>query len=161
MECKIYAVSFKSHTTHKTIQCNVNMSWSCKKFYQEIIPILHRELRIPELSYISLFDADIPGNSNINKENFINFDTESIQQLEDYFKKDIKYRCFYVLDKPNIQKTEEANSLTCLICLREQRSILFTPCNHLCSCENCGIHELLTNCPICRSNIVTRMKVFI
>jgi hypothetical protein len=142
------------------------MSWSCKKFYQQVSPTLHRKLIIPEGFHIKLFDADIPENRSNNQEEFVNFDIESIQQLDDYFNNNVKNRCFYVLAKSNIQETnveerEDSNPLTCSICLTEQRSILFIPCNHLCSCANCGIEELLTNCPICRSNIVTRIQVFI
>jgi hypothetical protein len=56
---------------------------------------------------------------------------------------------------------DEPSQLTCVICLTNQRSLLFTPCNHLCTCSTCGIHNSITNCPICRVVIVNRMVVYL
>jgi hypothetical protein len=49
-------------------------------------------------------------------------------------------------------------SICCVVCRDVRKSILFTPCNHLCVCEECSSH--CRTCPLCRSHIQNRVKVF-
>lgn len=43
----------------------------------------------------------------------------------------------------------------CVICSELQKSVLFLPCRHLCTCESCSNQVQL--CPICRANIVEKV----
>lgn len=45
--------------------------------------------------------------------------------------------------------------LKCIMC-NEKHTILFKPCNHLCTCEN---HSNLNQCPICKETIELRIRV--
>lgn len=55
-----------------------------------------------------------------------------------------------------------AQSLECCVCLTNAKSVLFLPCRHLCTCEECGLNAaLVLSCPICRGDIVGRMNVFL
>lgn len=56
-------------------------------------------------------------------------------------------------------KVDESN--LCCICLEEPKSTVLLPCRHLCLCRVCGDNEDIESCPICRSNIITRMTVYL
>ena len=62
-------------------------------------------------------------------------------------------------DKSNIVRDKEP---WCCICLTNDKSVLLLPCRHLCVCPDCGLNEnaLLDKCPICRSSIEHRFRVF-
>lgn len=49
--------------------------------------------------------------------------------------------------------------LQCVICMNEYKSYMVTPCNHICLCKKCSTD--VKKCPICRSDIVSIVKVFI
>lgn len=51
--------------------------------------------------------------------------------------------------------------LTCIVCLEGTRTLLFSPCHHLCTCLACGSNEAITICPICRAPIDEKTRVFI
>ena len=45
----------------------------------------------------------------------------------------------------------------CVMCLEEERSVLFQPCWHLVSCSPCA--DKVGICPVCRTQIEGRLKV--
>ena len=49
----------------------------------------------------------------------------------------------------------------CSICYEHDRTVVFLPCKHLCCCANCGKVDVTLNCPICREDINSRMKIFL
>jgi len=51
--------------------------------------------------------------------------------------------------------------LLCVICLDSKKCIMLSPCNHVCICENCSLKNLGRQCPICRTAITAKTKVFI
>ena len=53
------------------------------------------------------------------------------------------------------------NNRMCLICLNQERNVVFTPCNHLCVCSSCGYTNRIDICPICRASILTRMRIYV
>jgi hypothetical protein len=46
----------------------------------------------------------------------------------------------------------------CCICYENNSNLLFLPCSHYCCCKNCSIN--LTNCPICRTQIINKRSIF-
>lgn len=44
----------------------------------------------------------------------------------------------------------------CVVCSAEAKIILFLPCRHLCTCQDCS--KQLSMCPICRSNIEDKVQ---
>ncbi|XP_033112436.1 baculoviral IAP repeat-containing protein 3-like [Anneissia japonica] len=46
----------------------------------------------------------------------------------------------------------------CKVCLNLPANIVFRPCNHLVTCEECG--RKLNSCPICREKVKDRIKIF-
>ena len=53
-------------------------------------------------------------------------------------------------------------SQDCCVCLAERKSVVLLPCRHMCVCEACGLDDesLLDKCPMCRTNITHRFRVF-
>lgn len=47
----------------------------------------------------------------------------------------------------------------CSICMERDKNILFEPCHHITSCAECS--EKLNECPICRTIIDKKIKVFL
>ena len=45
----------------------------------------------------------------------------------------------------------------CIVCISNEISIIFRPCNHLCVCEKCS--EKVNICPMCRQLIASKIKV--
>ena len=57
------------------------------------------------------------------------------------------------------QNVSSENPLTCGICYTEEKQIVFETCGHVYCCASCS--EKLTYCPVCRSIITKRMKIYI
>jgi len=53
--------------------------------------------------------------------------------------------------------TNQSSSL-CIVCSRNQRSIVFIPCAHLSACVICA--HGLSSCPTCRSEIKAFLKIY-
>ncbi|GIY03983.1 hypothetical protein CDAR_304782 [Caerostris darwini] len=71
---------------------------------------------------------------------------------------------FYKILNPPKPKTEE-NKLkneyygeTCKVCQSDEMNILFEPCHHLVSCEDCSIR--LFKCPVCRKDIISKKRIY-
>jgi len=56
-----------------------------------------------------------------------------------------------------IKKEEER---VCVICKEKAKCVLLMPCRHLCVCKECGYHNSLVQCPLCRKTITERINVF-
>lgn len=53
----------------------------------------------------------------------------------------------------------DLESNKCVVCLNAKKEIMITPCNHICLCEECA-KKIEKNCPVCRTQISGRNKVF-
>lgn len=54
--------------------------------------------------------------------------------------------------------TKDAKKDVCKICMDEEMNVVFMPCSHLVSCHNCAVK--IFNCPLCRTPVINKMKVF-
>lgn len=45
----------------------------------------------------------------------------------------------------------------CVVCLDNQSDVIFLKCGHVCTCQKCS--EPLSECPLCRGEITTRIKL--
>ena len=59
--------------------------------------------------------------------------------------------------KENDEK--EDNNIKCVICLEKDKCMLLMPCKHVCCCEQCV--ENINQCPLCRNNIQSKMKIYL
>lgn len=49
----------------------------------------------------------------------------------------------------------------CCICMNSKRCILLFPCKHVCLCDVCGNAKGLNKCPICITDIESKIKIYI
>jgi len=70
---------------------------------------------------------------------------------------------FYTIKTNNIKILDEVieNLIIyevheCVVCLENNPNIIFLPCGHLCTCQNCSI-RLMNKCPLCRRKISRMM----
>lgn len=52
---------------------------------------------------------------------------------------------------------ETFQSAECVVCLEKKCDIIFLPCGHLCSCSSC--QQGVSSCPLCRANILQRVRL--
>ena len=48
----------------------------------------------------------------------------------------------------------------CVVCVETEKSIVLLPCRHMCLCEACSEHKAMTQCPLCRRQIINKFSVF-
>ena len=70
-------------------------------------------------------------------------------------KGEVKLRMHREMERMRIERDQTL----CMACCDKEKSILLTPCNHICVCEACSYQ--LEKCPICMSPIESRVKVFL
>ncbi len=60
-----------------------------------------------------------------------------------------------------LEQTRETDraELQCVVCWTNEKNVFFLPCRHCCVCSDCGMK--LTNCVICRDDILTLMEIFL
>ena len=81
-------------------------------------------------------------------------DSESDNELED-----VESENEYDDDTVEPKPLEESFRIDkCVICLENEPSILFTDCNHICTCSKCEKIKPLVKCPYCRTEISRRIK---
>jgi hypothetical protein len=49
--------------------------------------------------------------------------------------------------------------LLCKLCMDKERNILFQPCGHCVSCNQCAMY--VEDCPICRKSIIYKIKTYL
>jgi hypothetical protein len=59
----------------------------------------------------------------------------------------------------NDEKVQPDSELLCLVCLDNKRVILFEPCNHLCTCNQCS--KEIQKCPLCNIEINNKKLIYI
>ncbi len=59
------------------------------------------------------------------------------------------------IDVSKIKVHTDEDSNECIICMSNEKTIVFGPCGHFYSCNECS--NKLTKCPICRGLIINRI----
>uniref|UniRef100_A0A8D0BVH6 Leucine rich repeat and sterile alpha motif containing 1 n=1 Tax=Salvator merianae TaxID=96440 RepID=A0A8D0BVH6_SALMN len=52
----------------------------------------------------------------------------------------------------------EEQRCECVVCLEQEAQVVFLNCGHVCCCQGCS--EALNTCPLCRKDIVQRIRLF-
>lgn len=53
---------------------------------------------------------------------------------------------------------EGPGSSECVVCMETGAQVIFLPCGHVCCCQVCS--DALQNCPLCRSSISQRIRLY-
>lgn len=48
---------------------------------------------------------------------------------------------------------------TCKVCTNREINTVFMPCGHCITCDICADHDSIANCPICRTEIFTKLRI--
>ena len=98
---------------------------------------------------------------NVEKENQAH--KESIESLKKSLKKPMEYMEKIMKKYENLKvKTQELeDARLCKICMEAEICFVFIPCGHICTCENCAVNGDLKICPMCRKQIIKRLKTFL
>ena len=59
-------------------------------------------------------------------------------------------------------RVNQANQDLCCICIERKKTVVFLPCRHMCTCEQCSDQVLSSTnkCPMCNEEIVQRVVPF-
>ncbi|XP_063000661.1 E3 ubiquitin-protein ligase LRSAM1 [Elgaria multicarinata webbii] len=60
-------------------------------------------------------------------------------------------------DAPSAPPPEE-HRCECVVCMEQEAQVVFLNCGHVCCCQTCS--EALSTCPLCRKDIVQRIRLF-
>uniref|UniRef100_A0A6C0AW43 RING-type domain-containing protein n=1 Tax=viral metagenome TaxID=1070528 RepID=A0A6C0AW43_9ZZZZ len=123
--------------------------------YEDVINNNKEDNYIDELSQLPDFSSTM----NLRLNRTIDFLTEEnkyfrdkINCLDDLLKQ-LKYQIIsykqMLLDK-NVDKKD---SVYCILCMDNNRNVLFKPCNHIVICDKCSGSTDLKECIICKSHI--------
>jgi ATP-dependent DNA helicase PIF1 len=94
-------------------------------------------------------------NNNVDEVNGNDLDYEDYKDYEDH--EDYENNTIPYKNYSDNKKIENDDS--CVVCLANTKNIAFIPCGHICSCEVC--YKNINQCPICRSEINSIVKVYI
>jgi hypothetical protein len=66
----------------------------------------------------------------------------------------------YILYRRKEREMEqELDKTSCVICMDEERTVVFTPCFHFACCKSCADTLINQNCPICVRKIESSLNV--
>ena len=155
-------IRFKQVFTTKSKYYSVNyVEITIKKLYDNLRPLIERDFGFSKFHLISPKMNQLDSSLHIAKEEGppLNFLSESY--LCDVINKD---DCNFLYIYPMNNQTENrTTTLTCVICMENDRNILFEPCHHLCCCSSC-IGQMIDrsnfNCPICRVSIEQTVEIY-
>ncbi|KAJ8346410.1 hypothetical protein SKAU_G00278110 [Synaphobranchus kaupii] len=66
---------------------------------------------------------------------------------------------FELVVTPNTPSPDDTPSASeCVVCMETEPHMIFLPCGHVCCCQVCS--EVLQTCPLCRSDIAQRIRLY-
>ena len=57
-------------------------------------------------------------------------------------------------------KSNVEDDKLCVICVNSIKNTLIYPCGHMCLCEECSKNPMLKKCPMCRGQVLNKVKVY-
>ncbi len=153
-----YITGFKCNSCGKVYSNNWSSVYHCYTCdYDVCQPCASKYVSINNIKFPPLFQIEMKLNqmpnketheekllSSNNKEKTQNKVTEETEETEDL--------------KMSIDDRNKLDNLKCVICLENDKNMVFLTCNHMVCCEECG--QTLKKCPLCRKDISSRIKVF-
>jgi len=85
--------------------------------------------------------------------------TKSLQSISSFLNGTIKYdERLFSYSEDSKEQQHDVIHFECKVCVSNSRSHLFGPCKHFVCCENCS--SRVTHCPLCRSLIITKERIY-
>ena len=78
-----------------------------------------------------------------------------------HLKKDI-YTYYEILDdyKKDLEHQVKVDVITCKVCYEKISDCIFEPCKHMVCCDECSNKIMDNKCPMCRTNIESKLKIY-
>jgi E3 ubiquitin-protein ligase XIAP/baculoviral IAP repeat-containing protein 2/3 len=171
-------VYFKRVRTSETATYQVNISWTLSQFITIMREKVIRDFNLENVEFIDTAHHASPG---VSAEDMPAIRPGNMTLLDKYGPR--LYNLSFYIRPISINATtdsvdatalaipeeEETTSAThdlprersCVICMSQERTMLFMPCNHLCTCTSCGLNPAIRACPICRGSFVNRISVYV
>jgi len=137
----------------KRIASNLQQSLETEKHQRKkMIHILEAKFEIEKQAKLKLEQSYKIVSGELIPEN-----NKELERLEDTLKLTLKK----VEEKKQELKVKQIydDQKSCNLCMDKQKNIALMPCGHVCVCNECS--ESLIKCPVCRSTIHQKVKVFI
>ena len=136
------------NTKGPSLLININNKSSSDERF-EILEKAIKEFAKVQEAYQNLEESELEsksglGSSIINTSSIINNNKSSTRKKNQKKKK-------------RLEQLKE--TLSCIVCKDSKREILFTPCNHICCCEDCG-QKIINQCVYCKAVIQSKIKVY-
>lgn len=84
---------------------------------------------------------------------------QSDDPIQRHFEFGFPFECPFAEYVRYAASPSETDDRLCIICCENEREVCIQPCCHVCSCESC--FQNFTNCPVCRSPIKGKLKVYL
>ena len=163
-----FTVNFKIVRTAISKPFEIDLAWTMSEFIRHMKEYIFYDYL---LDNVDLVDDTERNNYEGSVEDGPAIQPSNMTVFEKY-KNKINYVAFYIRPRtpPPAQNEQEHiatetfnhnHNHTCVICLTQERNVVFSPCHHLCACSDCGTNPSLTSCPLCRTNIGERLTVYV
>eukprot|EP00054_Salpingoeca_dolichothecata_P020787 m.131903 g.131903 ORF g.131903 m.131903 type:complete len:341 (-) comp23745_c0_seq8:37-1059(-) len=134
-------------------RCNLCQDWDiCYTCLFESVSSNYLQLPVP------LVSAMPPSSSTFSLERQLGFQSDSQSLSLAHVSRRQQDESQDQQPQQHGHSSESISMPPCVICLDQERSVLFRPCRHLIACATCATK--LANCPICRVRIVASDRVF-
>jgi Zinc finger, C3HC4 type (RING finger) len=163
------SIYFKVARTTRYSTYSINLNWTTQEFINIMREKVIHDFNLENVEFVDTMQnlpegiaaEDAPALRPTNR------------TIRDYYGIHIYQTAFYIRPIPSFENTiamdvepeEQIPNLiqqrTCALCLERERNLLFTPCNHLCACTECGLNPSITVCPICRTSFNNRLVVYV
>ena len=161
----IVSIYFKVARTTRTATYNINLNWTTEEFINIMREKVIEDFNLENAEFVDTAQELIIGIAGEDAPAL----RPTNRSIRDYYGVSIYHLAFYIRPIPvngiNIAPPEEVPAFprerACVICLNQERNLLFMPCNHLCACAECGLNPTIRVCPICRATFNNRTVVYV
>ena len=150
-------IYFKLVFTVYSRQYLINPSWTITQFIEIMRPVICRDFNLENCEFVDTIQQCIP------TENGVALMYQNNVMMTSKYGDNLNV-AFYIrpINAPHIEEAPVNDThLRCVICLTNQRNILFNPCRHVCCCSDCGLSSSIQTCPMCRQSLEERVVIYL
>jgi len=156
-DCQIKKVKTENHSLRQekeTLQTNLQKAESNYLDYYRAYEIISSDC-----ASLGKQLSEIQSNGGSSREDL----TRQVKSLrKELLSKEQQYAEKMTLKIQEVQELQQATKNTeCVVCMDGTRNMTLQPCNHLCLCEGCAAEKDIPTCPICRTRIEGKIRIFL
>jgi hypothetical protein len=162
----IISIYFKVARTTQCTNYDINLNWTTEEFINIMREKVINDFNLENVEFVDTAQELIMGIAAEDAHAL----SPTNRTIRDYYGIRIYHLAFYIRPIPliiamDVEPEEQIPDLSqdraCVICLNQERNLLFMPCNHLCACAECGLNPTIRVCPICRATFNNRTVVYV